>query len=71
MKVFLGVVKGVGQIYFQADVAAGILILFGMALCSPIAAVACLLGSFCSSMVALALGVPAQPIYDGIWVRKV
>jgi hypothetical protein len=65
--VIRGVFKGVGQIYFQEDVRAGVLILVGIFICSPIASVACLLGSSISTLTAIALGVAAQPIYDGLW----
>jgi hypothetical protein len=65
--VIRAVFKGVGQIYFQPDVRTGILILAGIFICSPISSIACLLGSFTSTMTALALGVAPQPIYDGLW----
>ena len=57
VQVLSGVLKGVGQIYFQKDVTAGVLILIGIFLCSPISSVACLLGSITATMVALGLGV--------------
>ena len=48
--VIRGVLKGVSQIFLQADVACGVLILVGIFISSPISAIACLFGSLLSTL---------------------
>lgn len=51
----------------MSNTASGIIMLIGMALCSPISAGFALMGSFVSTMTALGLGASTQSVNEGLW----
>lgn len=61
-----GIFRGVAQIYFVPDYISGIIILVGMAVCSPISAGFALLGSTVGTLTALGLGANPSLVYAGI-----
>merc|ERR1719253_2318020 len=63
----LGMVKGVGQIFLADTPATGALILVGMLIASPLAAIAALLGSVLGTLVGFMIGAPLEELYFGLW----
>jgi urea transporter len=61
------VFRGIGQLFFANNVAAGIIIVVGLAVCSRIAAIFALLGSIAGMLTGLALGANGVAIYNGLW----
>lgn len=61
------VFRGIAQVYFMPDTACGVIMLVGMAVCSPISAFFALLGSIVSTLTALGLGASAASVYAGLW----
>jgi len=51
----------------MTSTAAGVIILVGMAVCSPISAGFALLGSVISTLTALGLGASSTSVYMGLW----
>lgn len=49
------------------DTACGVIMLVGMAICSPISAAFALLGSIVSTLTALGLGASPASVYAGLW----
>lgn len=64
---FAGVVRGVGQVFLADNVASGVLVLAGVAVCSRIAAVAALVGSALGAAFAVAIGVDPGAIESGFY----
>jgi urea transporter len=50
------VFRGVAQVYFMPNTASGVIMLVGMAVCSPISAGFALFGSVMATLTALGLG---------------
>ncbi len=61
------VFRGIGQLFFANSVAAGIIMVVGLAVCSRIAAIFALLGSATGMLTGLALGASGVSIYNGLW----
>jgi urea transporter len=61
------VFRGIGQLFFANSVAAGIIIVLGLAFASRIAAGFALVGSAVGMLTALALGANGVAIYNGLW----
>jgi urea transporter len=59
--------RGIGQLFFANSVAAGIIIVVGLAVCSRIAAIFALLGSATGMLTGLAVGASGVSIYNGLW----
>jgi urea transporter len=59
--------RGIGQLFFANSVAAGIIIVVGLAVCSRIAAIFALLGSAAGMLTGLAVGASGVAIYNGLW----
>ena len=55
--------RGIAQVYFMPNTACGVIMLVGMAVCSPISAGFALLGSIVSTLTALGLGASAASVY--------
>ncbi|CAJ1964070.1 unnamed protein product [Cylindrotheca closterium] len=64
---FAGTLRGVGQVYLANNIASGALILAAIAVCSRISAVAAILGSALGAAIALATGVPAPQVAQGMY----
>lgn len=64
---FEAVFKGVGQVWLADNLAAGIIITAGLALCSPITAFAAVVGSLVGSATALITGAPVTAIASGLY----
>lgn len=64
---FAGVIRGIGQVYLADNLASGILVLAGIAVCSRIAALAALVGSALGAAFAVATGVDATLIEYGLF----
>eukprot|EP00026_Physarum_polycephalum_P006079 Phypoly_transcript_06120.p1 GENE.Phypoly_transcript_06120~~Phypoly_transcript_06120.p1 ORF type:complete len:546 (+),score=77.49 Phypoly_transcript_06120:117-1754(+) len=63
----LAVLRGVSQVWLINNEYSGIVILVGMAFCSPISSAFALVGSAVGLVSAVALGVDAQEIFAGLW----
>jgi urea transporter len=61
------VFRGIGQLFFANSVAAGIIMVVGLAVCSRIAAIFALVGSTVGMLTGLALGANGVAIYNGLW----
>jgi urea transporter len=61
------IIRGIGQLFFANDVAAGILIIAGIAVASRIAAVFALIGSAVGMLTGLALGASGIAVWNGLW----
>lgn len=61
------VFRGIGQLFFANSVAAGIIIVVGLAVASRIAAVFALVGSAAGMLTGLAVGANGVAIYNGLW----
>ena len=59
--------KGVGQIYFADATLSGVLILLGVAIASPISALALYIGSWIGLIVGGLAGGPQDALLDGLW----
>lgn len=59
--------RGIGQLFFANSVAAGIIMVIGLAVCSRIAAIFALVGSAVGMLTGLALGADGVAIYNGLW----
>ena len=59
--------RGISQLFFANSVAAGIIIIAGIAVCSRIAAIFALVGSTVGMLTGLALGANGVAIYNGLW----
>jgi urea transporter len=59
--------RGVGQLFFANSIAAGIIIIAGIAVASRIAAAFALVGSATGMLTGLALGANGVAIYNGLW----
>jgi len=55
------------QVYLADNTATGIIMIVGMCVCSPIAAVAATLGSFIGILTGVAVGADPAAIYFGLW----
>ncbi len=62
-----GIIRGISQVYFMPNTACGVIMLVGMAVCSPISAFYALVGSIVSTLTALGLGATPASIYAGLW----
>lgn len=65
--VIQAIFKGISQVYFMPSTACGVIMLVGIAICSPIAAFSTLLGSTVSTLTAIALGASPAEVYYGLW----
>lgn len=63
----LAVLRGVSQVWLVNDHYSGVMIIVGMAFCSPISAAFALVGSSVGMLVAIALGVNHVDILAGLW----
>ncbi len=61
------IMRGISQLFFANSVAAGIIIVLGIAVCSRIAAIFALVGSAVGMLTGLALGADGVAIYNGLW----
>jgi urea transporter len=59
--------RGISQLFFANSIAAGIIIIVGIAVCSRIAAIFALVGSTAGMLTGLALGANGVAIYNGLW----
>lgn len=59
--------RGISQLFFANSVAAGIIMVVGLAVCSRIAAIFALVGSTVGMLTGLALGANGVAIYNGLW----
>lgn len=59
--------RGIGQLFFANSVAAGIIMVVGLAVCSRIAAIFAVVGSTVGMLTGLALGANGVAIYNGLW----
>jgi urea transporter len=59
--------RGISQLFFANSVAAGIIIVVGLAVCSRIAAIFALIGSAVGMLTGLAVGASGVAIYNGLW----
>lgn len=64
---FAGMVRGIGQVYLANNLASGLLVLAGIAVCSRISAVAAVVGSALGAAFAVATGVNAAAIENGLY----
>jgi len=55
------------QVYLADNTATGIIMIVGMCVCSPIAAVAATLGSFIGILTGVAVGANPAAVYFGLW----
>lgn len=62
-----GIFRGIGQLFFANSLTAGILIIAGIAVCSRIAAIFALIGSFVGLLTGLILGADGVALYNGLW----
>ena len=61
------ILRGISQLFFANSIAASIIIVVGIAVCSRIAAVFALVGSAVGMLTGLALGANGVAIYNGLW----
>ena len=59
--------KGIGQVYLADNTWTGVIMWVGMALCSPIAAMAATVGSSIGILTAISVGADPDAVYAGIW----
>jgi solute carrier family 14 (urea transporter)/urea transporter len=59
--------KGVGQVYLADDTVSGIVIICGIAVCSPASAALAIWGSFLGILTAVLMQCPSDAIYSGLW----
>eukprot|EP00051_Salpingoeca_urceolata_P008687 m.108037 g.108037 ORF g.108037 m.108037 type:complete len:505 (+) comp15878_c0_seq2:240-1754(+) len=61
------IIVGLGQVFFFDRLASGIIVLIGMTVCSPVAAVMATFGSTLGCLTAICLGAPAAQVTKGLW----
>ncbi|ETV67386.1 hypothetical protein H257_16467 [Aphanomyces astaci] len=66
-KVSVAVASGIAQCCLASEWYAGILILVGIGLCSPISAASAVLGSTVGTLLAVSVGAPPEQIYLGLY----
>mmetsp|Transcript_32323 Transcript_32323/g.84582 ORF Transcript_32323/g.84582 Transcript_32323/m.84582 type:complete len:965 (+) Transcript_32323:231-3125(+) len=65
--VLRGILRGVGQVYFQDDAVASAIIVVGMWFCSPVSAAMALFGSAVGTLTAISLGADRDAVDNGIF----
>lgn len=58
--------NGMGQVFFQADAGTGVLVLLGLLVSAPRAALLAVLGTACASVTAWGLGASADALQSGV-----
>jgi len=66
-KVLVGILTGVGQVYFVGNAISGAIMLLGVAISSPITAFLAVFGSSVGVIFSMAMGTPLKPLVDGLY----
>ena len=62
-----GIFRGICQVFFEPHTVGGVVMLIGIAICSPIASVSALFGSALGTLFAMMLGASPHAIGQGLW----
>jgi urea transporter len=65
--IVMGTLRGFGQVFLADDKYAGLLVMFGMFICSPIGWFSALIGSFIGTLTGMWVGAPPAVIQAGLW----
>jgi urea transporter len=66
-RVMEAVIKGYGQVFLADNTLSGVLVMLGMAVCSPISLVMAGLGSLVGTLLGVGLGADLEGVYAGLW----